>query len=87
MDLHPVQGLAHAEGMVIAYLPTEKILISADMYSPPAPGAQPPAAPSANMVSLHRNVQRLKLDVEQHVPLHGRVGDHAEFLSLVEARE
>ena len=42
LDLYRAQGSAHAGTMLIAYLPAEKILINADLYSPPAPGAQPP---------------------------------------------
>ena len=82
MDIYPVQGLAHNGNMLIAYLPTERILINADLYSPPAPGAQPPAS-NANMQSLHRNIQRLNLDVERHVGVHGLVGSHADFVSIV----
>jgi glyoxylase-like metal-dependent hydrolase (beta-lactamase superfamily II) len=83
LELHAMQSLNHAEHMLIAYLPAEKILINADLYSPPAPGTQPPATPSATMVSLYRNMQRLKLDVAQHVPIHGRVGTNEEFLRIV----
>src|SRR5438094_2078579 len=39
LDLYPVQGLDHAVGMLIAYFPKEKILVNADLYSPPAQGA------------------------------------------------
>ena len=28
------------------------------------------------------NIRRLKLDVAQHVPIHGAPGSHAEFLKL-----
>jgi glyoxylase-like metal-dependent hydrolase (beta-lactamase superfamily II) len=83
MDLYPVQGLLHNGGMLIAYLPKEKILINADLYSPPAQGSQPPATPSASMVTLNQNIQRLKLDVAQHVPIHGRVGTMEEFTKIV----
>jgi glyoxylase-like metal-dependent hydrolase (beta-lactamase superfamily II) len=83
MDLHLVQGNPHAAGMVMVHLPRERILINADLYSPPAQGAQPPAQPSAAMVSLYQNIQRLKLDVGQHVPIHGRVGTHDEFVKLI----
>ena len=68
--------------MLVAYLPTEKILINADLYSPPAPGAQPPAV-NASLRSLHENIQRLNLDVDRHVGIHGQVGSHADFLRLV----
>ena len=29
-----VQGLAHAAGMLIAYIPSEKIVVQADLYNP-----------------------------------------------------
>jgi glyoxylase-like metal-dependent hydrolase (beta-lactamase superfamily II) len=83
MEIYPVTQLAHAASMLIAYLPAEKILINADLYSPPAPGATPPATPNPSTVSLRRNIQRLKLDVAQHVPIHGRVGTNEEFLAVV----
>ena len=83
LDIYPVRGLAHANTMVLAYLPKEKILVNADLYSPPAPGAQPPATPSPATVALQQNIQRLKLDVAHHVPIHGRVGTMEEFVKIV----
>jgi hypothetical protein len=67
----------------MAYLPKEKILINADLYSPPARGAQPAATPTPTMVTLYQNIQRLKLDVAQHVPIHGQAGPGGEFLRMV----
>jgi glyoxylase-like metal-dependent hydrolase (beta-lactamase superfamily II) len=86
LEIYPVTQLAHANSMLIAYLPTEKILINADLYSPPAPGAAPPATLNPSTVTLARNIQRLKLDVAQHVPIHGRVGTHEEFLKIVKTQ-
>jgi len=83
MDIHPVQGLAHSATMLIAYLPKEKIVVNADLYSPPAQGAQAPAAPSPTMVTFYENIRRLKLDVAQHAPIHGRVGTMDEFVKIV----
>jgi hypothetical protein len=74
IEIHALQGVNHAEFLLMAYLPTEKILIHADLYSPPAPGA--------NVAALRRNIERLKLDVAQHVPIHGRVGTHEEFVQI-----
>jgi len=34
------------------------------------------------MTSLMNNIRRLKLDVAQHVPIHGVPGSHAEFAKL-----
>ena len=82
LDLYPMQGLDHAAGMLIAYLPTERILINADLYSPPAPGAQAPAV-NANMRSLAANIRRLNLNVDRHVGIHGGVASQQDFLAIV----
>jgi hypothetical protein len=72
----------HAEYMLMAYLPKEKILVNADLYSPPAvAGEQPPATPG--MLTLYQNIRLQKLDVARHVPIHGRVGTNDEFLKIV----
>ncbi len=73
---------AHSVDMLVAYLPKEKILFNADLYSPPAPGAPTPA-PTAAMRTLQLNIAKWKIDVEQHAPAHGRVGTNAEFTKLV----
>ena len=69
--------------MLMVYLPKEKILINADLYVPPAPGA-PPAPPSGGMRTLQLNMKKLGFDVAQHVSIVGpRVGTNEEFLKLV----
>jgi hypothetical protein len=94
MEIFHVQDLAyelgdpsysqgnHSADMLMAYLPKEKILVNADLYSPPANGAQS-IAPTAAMKTLYQNMLKLKLDVAQHVPIHGRVGTNDEFLKIV----
>ena len=82
LEMHPVQGLDHNAGMLIAYLPSEKILVNADLYGPAAAGAQPPAV-NANMRALRQNIQRLRLDVATHVGIHGATGTHQQFMSIV----
>lgn len=74
----------HSADMLMVYLPKEKILINADLYSPPAPGAPMPAA-TAGMRTLYENMRKQKLDVERHVPIHGRPGTNDEFLKIVGA--
>ena len=66
------------------HLPKEQIamLINADLYSPPARGAVLPT-PTAAMRTLYQNMRKQKLDVAQHVPIHGRVGTNDEFLKIV----
>ncbi|MDO8793492.1 MAG: MBL fold metallo-hydrolase [Vicinamibacterales bacterium] len=71
----------HSEDMLMVYLPKEKILFNADLYSPAAPGA-PPAAPTAGARTLRENLIKLKIEPERHVPVHGRVGTQAEFMAM-----
>ena len=83
MNVHPILRLGHAGTMLVAHLPRERILINADLYSPPAPGADPPPVTPA-MRSLAQNIEQLDLDVARHVGLNGLVGSHADFLRLVD---
>jgi len=82
LDVYPVQGLNHAGTMLIAYLPRERIVVNGDLYSPPAQGAPMPMA-NPSMRALQQTIQRLRLDVTQHVPIHGRPGTHDEFVKIV----
>jgi glyoxylase-like metal-dependent hydrolase (beta-lactamase superfamily II) len=72
----------HANDMLMAYLPKERILLNADLYSPAAPGAAAVAA-TPGMRTLYRNMRKLNLDVAQHVPVHGRVVSNDEFLTAL----
>jgi hypothetical protein len=81
--LYHVDNLNHSDDMLVAYLPQEKILINADLWGPPAPGAAPPANVNANAIALFRNLKRLKLEVAQHVPIHGNPGPNADFERIV----
>ena len=66
MEIYNVQGLAHAQGMLIAYLPKEKIVVEADLFTPPAPNAPLPTMVAPASRTFYNNVQRLKLDVQDH---------------------
>jgi glyoxylase-like metal-dependent hydrolase (beta-lactamase superfamily II) len=72
VEIHHVVGNPHSESMLMVYLPAEKLLIEADAYNPPAADATaPPRAPFA--ANLVENIDRLGLQVEYVVPLHGRI--------------
>jgi glyoxylase-like metal-dependent hydrolase (beta-lactamase superfamily II) len=71
---------AHNEGMLIAYLPKEKIVVEADLYTPGAAGAPAPNPPSPYTVSLLDNLDKLKLDYEKILGLHGRLATKEELL-------
>ena len=83
MDLYYVQGNPHSEGMLVAYLPKERILIEADLFTPPAPNAPAPTAPSAANMTLYNNVKAYQLEVSTLAPLHGRVVPWGDFLKVV----
>jgi glyoxylase-like metal-dependent hydrolase (beta-lactamase superfamily II) len=72
VELYLIQGNVHGDGIIMAYLPKEKLLVEADVYTPAAPNAPPPAQPNPNSVNLYDNIERLKLTVDQLLPLHGR---------------
>lgn len=83
MDVYPVLRLGHAGTMLVVHLPAERILINADLYSPPAPDSNPPPV-TAGMRSLAHNIEQLGLDVARHVGIHGLVGSHVDFLRLID---
>jgi len=66
----------------MACLPKEKILVNADLYSPPQPGGPAPMV-TPGMKTLYQNMLKLKLDVAQQAPIHGRVGTNDEFVKIV----
>jgi glyoxylase-like metal-dependent hydrolase (beta-lactamase superfamily II) len=72
IELHLIQGSGHDEGIIMAYLPKEKLLVEADAYTPGPPNTAPPAQPNPANVNLYDNIERLKLAVDQILPLHGR---------------
>jgi glyoxylase-like metal-dependent hydrolase (beta-lactamase superfamily II) len=85
IELHRLQGGLHQEGMVVAYLPKEKILVEADAFNPPAQPNAPVATPvNPATLNLVDNIERLKLDVETIVPVHypadGRKVTKAELM-------
>ena len=65
LELHAVKNLDHSDAMLIAYLPKERILFSAD-FNVAAPGE--PLTPS--LQTLAANIERLQLDFDQHVTVH-----------------
>jgi glyoxylase-like metal-dependent hydrolase (beta-lactamase superfamily II) len=74
-----VNPIRHVEGMLMAYLPKERMLIEADLVDTDAPL---PAALSRDQQSFFREVQKLKLDVGQLVPIHGKPVPWTDFAKV-----
>ena len=72
LEVYKLEGSNHADTMLIAYLPKEKLLIEADVFNPP-PANAPAVTGNREAANLVQNIQRLRLDVQQIAPLHGRL--------------
>jgi glyoxylase-like metal-dependent hydrolase (beta-lactamase superfamily II) len=83
LEIHHIKGNPHHDGLILAYLPQEKLLIEADAYTPPPPNAPPPAEPNPFSVNLHDNIGGLQLAVDRILPLHGRIVVLAELLKAI----
>jgi glyoxylase-like metal-dependent hydrolase (beta-lactamase superfamily II) len=79
IEVYEMQGSLHAQGFLMVYLPAEKLLIEADAYTPGPPDAAPPPVPNALQANLADNIERLGLQVDRILPLHGRVVPLAEL--------
>jgi len=83
VELYQIVGNPHHDGIIMAYLRKEKLLIEADVYTPLAPGAEPPKVPNPQAVNLESNVRRLGLEVDRIVSIHGRVVPYSELLAII----
>ena len=82
IDIYHYGCNMHNPAMRMIYLPRERILIEADSWTPPAPGDVPGAV--VNLVNFYEAVQRLNLDVDQVVPIHGRLTTFDEIRQAVQ---
>jgi glyoxylase-like metal-dependent hydrolase (beta-lactamase superfamily II) len=83
VELYQVVGNAHHDGIIMAYLRKEKLLIEADVFTPGPAGAEPPKVPNPNSVNLEANVRRLNIDVDRIMPIHGRIVPYSELLAAI----
>lgn len=88
IELHHLRDSGHNAGLIMVYLPKQKILVQADSFNPPAQADAPVPMPvSPYVANLATNLARLKLDVERIIPVHypadGRVVTRAELMRMV----
>jgi glyoxylase-like metal-dependent hydrolase (beta-lactamase superfamily II) len=67
-----IAGSPHADTLLMAYFPKERILVEADVWSPGA-AVQPYAA------NLLENIKKHSLKVERILPIHGTVSPFSEL--------
>jgi glyoxylase-like metal-dependent hydrolase (beta-lactamase superfamily II) len=75
-----VQPLQHVAGMLMAYLPAERIAFEADLFDTHEPPRQ---AQMPAMRSFFNQVQRMKLDVATVAPVHGEPVPWSTFVAAV----
>jgi glyoxylase-like metal-dependent hydrolase (beta-lactamase superfamily II) len=87
LELYDVPLKTHSDGMIIAYLPKDKILVEGDAYNPMPLNAPPGAKPDAYFLpftlDFYDTVRRLKLDVGPIAPLHGRMSTWDEMTKMI----
>ena len=85
VEIYHIRGSQHAATLLMVYLPTEKLLIEADVFTPP-PANATTLPPAPFVKNLAENIDRLGLDVERIVPIHGRVVPIADLRAVVAAQ-
>jgi glyoxylase-like metal-dependent hydrolase (beta-lactamase superfamily II) len=84
LAIYHYAGNMHNPTMLMVHLPKEKILIEADSFSPPAAPLTSPPNALPNLIHWYEAVQRLKIEVDQVVPIHGRVTTMDEPRQIIE---
>jgi glyoxylase-like metal-dependent hydrolase (beta-lactamase superfamily II) len=70
VEIHHVVGLPHADGMLMIYLPKEKILAYADMFNLPPADNPVPNPPVVGTQVFLANMERLNLEPERILSVH-----------------
>jgi hypothetical protein len=83
VEIHHIAGVLHADDLLMVYLPKEKLLVEADVYTPLAPNATPPTPPSPFTVAFADLVGKLGLTVDRILPLHGRIVPFGELNKMI----
>jgi len=84
VELYDIGPNPHANEMIVAYLPKEKILFQADMLNPAANGSIPIAQDVT--ISFSEKLQQLGLEVEKIYGVHGRVATPEELRASIAKR-
>lgn len=79
VELYQIVGNGHHDGLIMAYLRKEKLLVEADAFSP----FGIPKTPNPFSVNLEANVRRLNIEVDRILPLHGSVVPYVELMKAI----
>jgi glyoxylase-like metal-dependent hydrolase (beta-lactamase superfamily II) len=73
----------HSDSMLIVYFPAERLLVEADLYTPPADNAAPASFPFA--ASLAEGVRKLGLRPSRLMPIHGFIVPYSRLEAAARA--
>jgi len=85
VEIHVIKGLPHADGLVVAWLPKEKILVYADMFNLPTAAEPVPNPQIIGTRVFYENIQRLKLDPEKILSIHNLNPDRLATLQDIKS--
>lgn len=86
LEIYHVRGSLHTSGMLMTYLPKEKILTEGDPWTPGMVNPKPNDRAyqrCCDAQNLYDNIERLHLDVKTFAPIHGRIDTWEHFLQYV----
>jgi glyoxylase-like metal-dependent hydrolase (beta-lactamase superfamily II) len=78
VNLYHIVGSSHADTLLMAYFPKERLLVEADVYTPGAA-----VAPYA--ANLLDNIKKRNLKVDRIVPIHGTAAPFADLVKTTQA--
>jgi glyoxylase-like metal-dependent hydrolase (beta-lactamase superfamily II) len=70
VELYHLNNVAHAEDMIVAYLPKIKTVVEADAFNAPAANAPPPQPINGLERLFASELDRLKIDYTTIIPVH-----------------
>jgi glyoxylase-like metal-dependent hydrolase (beta-lactamase superfamily II) len=84
-EVHVIKGLPHADGLVVGYLPKEKILVYADMFNIPPPNNPVPNPPVTGTIVFLENLERLNIDADRVMSIHSLNPDRLTSVAEIKA--
>lgn len=84
-EVHVIKGLPHADGLVVGYLPKERLLVYADMFNLPPANTPVPDPPIVGTIAFLENLERLKLDVDRILSVHSLNPDRLTSVADIRA--
>jgi glyoxylase-like metal-dependent hydrolase (beta-lactamase superfamily II) len=76
VELYHIAGSPHADTLLMAYFPRERIFVEADVFTPGAA-----VAPYA--ANLMENITKRKLRIDKIIPIHGTIAPFSDLQKVV----